>query len=232
MAVRFLPVDRAETEDTRSAPEREDHELAEVISLRSRLAVSCLVPEDDEAVRAEAHEQVSAEADSRVSAGEASAADDGTRLMARKARSSGELRDELLNLGHDAYEVDAVIAEFERSLYLDDLGLARYVSEKQRTGKGASRAQIRRKLRERKLPDDVIEQVCAEIDPDEDFSLMRETARDRARRLGGLDRQTAERRLLGFLARRGWSGEPALRAAREALDGEARGRSSGGVRFR
>ena len=159
-----------------------------------------------------------------------SAYDDGVRVLARRARSSGELRDELQRLEHPAHEVEAVIDEFEQSHYLDDAGLARAVTEKLRETKRASRAQIRVKLRERRLPDAIIEAALGELDVDEEFALLRETAQDRARKLGGLDRQTAERRLLGFLARRGWSGEPAMRAAREALDGGASGGS--GVRFR
>jgi regulatory protein len=159
-----------------------------------------------------------------------SAYDDGVRLLARRARSSGELREELQRLEHPAHEVETVIAEFEQSHYLDDEGLARAVTEKLRETKRASRAQIRIKLRERRLPDSAIEEALGQLDTDEEFALLRETAQDRARKLGGLDRQTAERRLLGFLARRGWSGEPAMRAAREALDGGAGGGS--GVRFR
>jgi len=156
--------------------------------------------------------------------------EDGVRVLGRRARSSGELRDELLRLGHDAAEVEAVIDEFERSLYLDDVGLARTVTEKLRGSKRSSRSQIRMKLIARKLSDTAIETALGELDTDEEFELLREAAADRARKLSGLDRQTAERRLLGFLARRGWSGEPAMRAARAALDGAAR--PSGGVRFR
>lgn len=156
--------------------------------------------------------------------------EDGVRVLGRRARSSGELREELLRLGHDAAEVEAVIDEFERSLYLDDVGLARSVTEKLRGSKRSSRSQIRMKLIARKLPDSAIETALGELDTDEEFELLREAAADRARKLSGLDRQTAERRLLGFLARRGWSGEPAMRAARAALDGAAR--PSGGVRFR
>lgn len=165
--------------------------------------------------------------------------EDAVRLLARRARSSGELRAELVALGHDPHEVDDVIDEFVRSLYLDDLGLARVVTEKLREGKRASRAQIRQKLRERKFEDEAIETALGELDDDEEFALLRRTALERARRLGGVDRQTAERRLLGFLARRGWSGEPAVRAVRDALDGtgarSAGSRPSGGrgssVRF-
>lgn len=155
--------------------------------------------------------------------------EDGVRLLGRRARSSGELREELLRLGHDSAEVEAVIGEFERSLYLDDLALARRVTEKLRESKRSSRSQIRVKLIGRRLPDAAIEAALSELDADEEFELLREAAVDRARKLGGLDRQTAERRLLGFLARRGWSGEPAMRAVRAALDGTSK--PSGGVRF-
>lgn len=154
--------------------------------------------------------------------------EDAVRLLARRARSSGELRAELVALGHDSNEVEDVIDEFVRSLYLDDLGLARIVTEKLREGKRASRAQIRQKLRERKFDDEAIETALGELDDDEEFALLRRTAVERARRLGGVDRQTAERRLLGFLARRGWSGEPAVRAVRDALDGT--GARTGGSR--
>lgn len=160
----------------------------------------------------------------------AAAYEHGVKILARKARSSGELRAELLRLEYDPNDVENVIGEFETSHYLDDAGLARAVTEKLRDAKRASRAQIRVKLRERKLPDSAIEAALGELDADEEFDLLREAANDRARKLVGLDQQTAERRLLGFLARRGWSGEPAMRAARDALAGGGAG--GGGVRFR
>ncbi|GAA1606127.1 regulatory protein RecX [Leucobacter chromiireducens] len=177
---------------------------------------------------------IAGESDGENGADEAAQAahDAGVRLLARRARSSGELREELLRLEHAAHDVDVVIAEFEERLYLDDAGLARAVTEKLRDTKRASRSQIRIKLRERRLPDAVIEAAIGELDDEEEFSLLREAAVARAGKLGGLDRAVAERRLLGFLARRGWSGEPASRAVREALDGTSRGgRGGSGVRF-
>ncbi len=157
--------------------------------------------------------------------------DDGVRLLARRARSSGELREELLRLDHAAGDVDVVIDEFRESHYLDDIGLARTVTEKLRTSKKSSRAQIRIKLRDRRLPDNVIEAALGELDQEEEHDLLREAAHARAAKLGGLERHVAERRLLGFLARRGWSGQAATQAAKDALDGNGSGRSGGGVRF-
>lgn len=239
MAVRFLP----EREAPENVPERDRGDLAEVIDLRSRLT---RVPETDEdpvaSLRAaleraaierstagrRAAEQGAAEADGGPAR---TAAEDGVRLLARKSRSSGELRRELSALGHDTPDVEAVLLEFEGNLYLDDLGLARVLAEGLRERKRASRAQIRAKLRERLLPDGVIETVLVELDDEQEDELLRAAAEERARRLRGLDRQTAERRLLGFLARRGWSGEPAIRACREALAGIDRTEERARVRF-
>ncbi|WP_449278703.1 regulatory protein RecX [Leucobacter sp. GX24907] len=158
--------------------------------------------------------------------------EDAVRLLARKARSRGELRRELFSREHSAGDIEDVLDEFERSYYLDDLGLARTTMESLRERKRASRTQIRVKLRERQLSDHIIETVLAELDDDEEHELLRTAAEERARRLADLDRQTAERRLLGFLARRGWSGERAARAAREALDNVGSLHTSSGVRFR
>lgn len=239
MVVRFLPI----VEQSAASPEREHGALAEVIELRSRLpqlSVPAAAPTEGERSRPrqlrkngaiDSNPEVdSAESGRSAIAGHhgSSAADDAVRLLARKARSSGELRRELLAFGHDSPTVDAVILDCEGSLYLDDVGLARVLSESLRGRKRASRAQIRMKLRERLLPDSVVEQIVAEIDDESEDELLREAAVDRAHKLRGLDRQTAERRLLGFLARRGWSGERARRIARDALDGAA---ARGTVRF-
>ena len=250
MVVRFLPVPPASEPENRDDRRGDRPDLAEVIELRSRLpeAIRAAVetqheprlnpPFLSESERGSepgiesAHEGESGfESESGFeleSAPERSTQEDGVRLLARRALSSGELRRELLNIGHPVWDIDAAIDEFVASLYLDDLGLARRVTESLRERKGSSRSQIRMKLRDRLIPQGVIEEVLGELDDDEEFALLRTAAADRARKMSGLDRQTAERRLLGFLARRGWSGEPASRAAREALDGL---RSGSGVRF-
>ncbi len=224
MVVRFLP---PPSEESRVQLGSDRENLAEVIQLRSRLnpAVSS---ESEQSPFAETAAELEIDADVASAASSMrTATDDAVRMLARRARSSGELRRELIAVGHDSVEVDAVVLECEGRLYLDDLGLARVLSETLRLRKRASRSQVRMKLRERLLPDGVIEEVLSELDDDEENDLLREAASERARKMGGLDRQTAERRLLGFLARRGWSGERAVRVAREALDRNAqRGHSA------
>lgn len=249
MVVRFLPPSSPDDEQ-RLGVDRED--LAEVIDFRARLQAAPQTHAKPSTARASAIETPASMAEARKRGSsshytktdtafeeftslsepvqhmpEPGALEEAVRLLARKARSSGELRRELLALEHEANDVDAAILECEDRLYLDDLGLARVVTETLRERKRASRSQIRMKLRERLLPDTVIEEAIGELDDDEEQDLLRAAASERARKLGGLDRQTAERRLLGFLARRGWSGERATRVAREALDrGELRAHSA------
>lgn len=205
MAVRFLP-ERGESAASASG---DRVNLAEVIDLRSRLP---------RVVAPAASEEQSALEEAPDDPLPRSANEDAVRLLARKALSSGELRRELEALGHERAESEMVIAEFTESLYLDDAGLARLLAEGLRERARASRAQLRAKLRTRLLPDAVIEEILGEIDEESEDELLRATAQDRAAKLRDLDRQTAERRLLGYLARRGWSGESAIRACREALD--------------
>lgn len=221
MAVRFLPPPADQVQA--SANDREN--LAEVIEFRSRLQLNSVVDHGDTGGLPGTSDldpgpEPDVEEPHTIEAVR-SALDDAVRMLARRARSSGELRKELLALGHDHAEVEDVTLECESRLYLDDLGLARVLTENLRARKRASRTQIRMKLRERLLPDAVIEEAIGELDEDEEHDLLREAATERARKMGSLDRQTAERRLLGFLARRGWSGERAVRVVREVLDRDA-----------
>lgn len=227
MAVRFLP--EPGHEDAAFVPDRVG--LAEVIDLRARLvsaashrvdraSVESFRAEPSHAAEVRALPFPEGEPASGLAPEQAAlvaATRDAVRLLARRARSSGELARELGELEHAPDAVEGAVAEAHESLYLDDVGLARGLAESLRARKRSSRAQIRQKLRDRLIPSDIIERVLAELDDDEEDELLCEAATQRALRLRGLDHLTAERRLLGFLARRGWSGEPARRAARDAL---------------
>lgn len=230
MVVRFQP----ENEEHTVVQERSEGELAEVIELRSWLsqhpvaakaehdtAVGSVQALKPEAVMPRLTQQTEAKLASDIVGDEesshSSAYDDAVALLARKARTAGELRRDLMQMGHDVIDVDGVVFECESRLYLDDLGLARVSAERLREGKRLSKAQIRMKLRERLFDSTVIETVLAEIDDDSEEELLRDAAYARAHKLRGLEPTVAQRRLLGYLARRGWSGERATRIAREAI---------------
>jgi regulatory protein len=75
----------------------------------------------------------------------------------------------------------------------------------------------------------VADAALAEL-PDDDADRALDFARTKARSMSSLDRDTALRRLVGQLSRRGYGGSVAMTAARQALDENGSGGS--GVRFR
>ena len=218
-------------DDDERVPGVDRENLAEIIELRSRLQPDLAANHETNAppeVRKSAATDPQTES---VSEAEENLREEAVRLLARKARSSGELSHQLLERQHDPNAVEALIGEFIENHYLDDRGLARITAESLRERKRASRTQIKMKLRERRFTDEVIDEVLAELNEEDESELLQTIADDRARRLVGLERQVAERRLLGYLARRGWSGQPAYSAAREAIS-RLGSEDSGGVRFR
>lgn len=130
----------------------------------------------------------------------------------------------------DAAQIDDLIDDFCRRGYLDDAILAGHLVTSGVERKGQGRVALSRALAQRGLPRDVIDAALDEL-PDDDAERALEFARTKARSLARLDNDTALRRLIGQLARRGYNGAVAMKAAKAALAESGSGASSGGVRF-
>ncbi|MFT4135534.1 regulatory protein RecX [Microbacterium sp.] len=122
-------------------------------------------------------------------------------------------------------DVEGVLDAFGRRGYLDDARLAEQLIHTATDRRGQGRRAIAQTLLRRGIPREVADAALAAL-PDDDAERALEFARGKARSMANLDRQTAERRLVGQLARRGY-GSVALSVARQALDEQAGGR----VRF-
>lgn len=129
----------------------------------------------------------------------------------------------------DDETVDVVIASFERLGYLDDAALAEQLVHSGSDRKGQGRKAIAQTLARRGIQRDVADAALGAL-PDDDAERALDYARSKAAGMSSLDRDTALRRLVGQLSRRGYPGSVAMTAAREALDEAAAPRS--GVRFR
>jgi regulatory protein len=128
---------------------------------------------------------------------------------------------------------DTVAAELDRLQgvgLVDDRALAHDLVSRLRERKGLGRTAVAAELSRRLLPNDVIAEALDTIEGDDELETARELATRRAGQLRSLDRATAERRLSGFLQRRGYSGDVLRTAVTEALRGAEGGRS--GVTFR
>lgn len=124
------------------------------------------------------------------------------RALGRKAASRREL-DRTLERREVEPEVRArVLDRLEGEGLVDDAQLARDTAERLRERKHMGERGVAAELRKRGLDPDELD------DPDRDDELQRaiDAAGERRRRLGSLDDETAERRLSGWLQRRGFSG--------------------------
>lgn len=173
----------------------------------------------------------------------ATAHDSGTERAARRAENvalhaitrRGQSRAEVASLlARRELPAEVIEAELDRLSavgLIDDEALARDLVDRLRSRKKLGASALRAELLRRRLDRETIEAaLVAEAEGDTD-AMVDELARDRARRLGGLDRATAERRLIDYLARKGHSGSTAREAARRALDGDGAGGGRRPVEF-
>jgi regulatory protein len=150
------------------------------------------------------------------------------RKLRGKQLSVSEARTVLRDNEVDRDTVEDILDEFQHRGYLDDRTLAQLLVTSGVERKGQGRIALSRALSQRGIPRDVIEEALEEL-PDDDAERALEYARRKASGMSRLEPDTALRRLLGQLARRGYGGSVAMNAARTALREAGSGRS--GVRF-
>ena len=138
--------------------------------------------------------------------------------LTRRGMSSAEVLDLLQRREIDPIVAEGEIARLEGSGLLDDDALARTLVERLTERKKLGPSAIRAELQRRRLSSSTIEIALAEREVDDEGALLDGLVDDRLRRMGALDRETAERRLLAFLARKGHGGGAARDSVRRALD--------------
>ena len=137
--------------------------------------------------------------------------------LARRGLSRRELERHLRDRGFDDAEIDADVARLEREGYLDDVALAQNLVGTLQERKGLGRTAIAAELTRRLLAPAAIEYALELVDSSDELSRARELALKRAPQLRHLDRETAVRRLSGYLARRGYGGSTVRAAVDQAL---------------
>ncbi|MFJ2505879.1 regulatory protein RecX [Microbacterium sp. NPDC087592] len=152
------------------------------------------------------------------------------RKLRTRSLSVSEARQALRGHGLDNAVIDDVIDDFCRRGYLDDAALAGVLVTSGVERKGQGRVALSRALAQRGIPRDVVDAALDEL-PDDDDERALEFARTKARSLSRLDNDTALRRLVGQLSRRGYNGSVAMKAAKQALRETGPSASSSGVRF-
>lgn len=124
------------------------------------------------------------------------------RALGRKGASRRELDRTLERRDVEPEVRAAVLDRLEDEGLVDDAQLARDTAERLRERKHMGERGVAAELRRRGLDPDELD----DADRDDELQRAIDAATERRRRLGSLDDETAERRLAGWLQRRGFSG--------------------------
>ncbi|MFB9731091.1 MULTISPECIES: regulatory protein RecX [Ornithinimicrobium] len=140
------------------------------------------------------------------------------RQLAMGPRTRRQLEDKLRDRGCESDVARRVLDRMTEVGLVDDESYAEmYVRSKQET-KGLAAGALRHELRQKGVPDEVVDAALEEVDPEREKEQARELVARRLRTMRGLDREVQTRRLAGFLARKGYGPGVAYQVVREALD--------------
>lgn len=138
------------------------------------------------------------------------------RLIKFRPRTEAELRQRLTRKGCRGEEIEAVLAEFRQKGLLDDAKFARLFVAQSVLSKPVGQRKLLFQLRTKGVAPELAEAaVSSGTQAEEEVETARRLAAGRLARMKGLERAAAERRLFGFLSRRGFSGEVVYKVVRE-----------------
>ena len=113
---------------------------------------------------------------------------------------------------------EAVLDRFTEVGLIDDAAFAAAWVTSRQAGRGLARRALTQELRTKGVDGEVAAAAVAELDPQLEWDTARRLVQRKAPAMRRLDRVTAERRLIGMLARKGYGGGLAGIVVREALD--------------
>lgn len=133
-------------------------------------------------------------------------------------RTRAELADVLAERDIPDEVADAVLDRFTDVGLIDDAAFANAWVESRHRGRGLGKRALAQELRRRGVDDELARDALDELQPEQEEEKARELVRRKMRSMRSLERQVAMRRLLGMLARKGYSGGLAMSIIKEELD--------------
>ena len=125
------------------------------------------------------------------------------RLLNVRPRSEKELKDRLFRKGFDRTTVYSVIPLLKEKNVIDDFRFAKLWIESRMRVSPKGEVLLRKELRDKGVPDGIIEEVLAEKEKDEN-TLARTLVADKMKTLKSLPKEKARKKIFDFLARRGF----------------------------
>ena len=140
------------------------------------------------------------------------------RALTGAAKTRQQLADLLARRDVPEETATAVLDRFAEVGLIDDAAFARAWVTSRQSGRGLARRALRAELRAKGVDGEEAEQALAEVDDEDERAAARYLVERRLSSLRRVDRQTATRRLIGMLARKGYSGGLAAGVVRDVLD--------------
>jgi regulatory protein len=113
---------------------------------------------------------------------------------------------------------EAVLDRLVEVGLIDDEAFAEAWVRSRQSGRGLARRALKAELRAKGVDDEVAATAVLAVDDDDERETARQLVERKLPAMRRLDRATATRRLMGMLARKGYSGGLAAGVVREALD--------------
>jgi regulatory protein len=142
------------------------------------------------------------------------------RMLTSAPRTRAQLATALRRRGVPEEAAEAVLGRFAEVGLIDDAMFANAWVESRHYGRGLSGRALAAELRDRGVPADDIKAAVDGLDPEQEIATARGLVARRLAATRGEPTPARVRRLIGVLARKGYSQALAYRLAREALEQE------------
>jgi regulatory protein len=142
------------------------------------------------------------------------------RLLSMAPRTRAQLADALQRRGVPDAVAEDVLGRFTDVGLIDDKAFAEAWVQSRHTGRGLARRALAAELRNRGVADETVDEAVSALDPDEEERAARQLIARRLAATRGQDPAKRTRRLVGLLARKGYSPGLSYRVVKEALEAE------------
>ncbi|MFI7275830.1 recombination regulator RecX [Streptomyces sp. NPDC049879] len=142
------------------------------------------------------------------------------RLLTGSPRTRRQLAEALRAKDVPEDAVAVVLDRLEEVGLIDDAAFADAWVESRHHGRGLARRALAQELRGKGVAPAVVEEAVGQLDSEREEATARALVDRKLRATRGLDREKRMRRLVGMLARKGYSQGLALRVVRRALEEE------------
>jgi regulatory protein len=137
--------------------------------------------------------------------------------LSGQPRTRAELADLLAEREIPDEVAEEVLDRFTEVGLIDDAAFANAWVESRHRGRGLGKRALAQELRRRGVDDQLARDAIDEIEPDQEEATARALVRKKLRSMRSLERQVAMRRLIGMLARKGYSGALAMTVVKQEL---------------